>query len=96
MSTRPFVVLSTIALGIPVLLFLTPLGKVTPAPVFLLALGLTLLYAPFAAFGCWAVAAVMTLRRTGTPEDRHNFFMLGTAFALGWLLWLLMLASTGV
>jgi hypothetical protein len=87
---RPVVILSAIALGIPVLLFLTPLGTVTPMPVVLLLFGLTMLYQPFAALGCWAVAAVMTWRRTGTPADREGFCILGTALALGWLLFVLL------
>src|SRR5262245_58946479 len=92
--SRPVVILSSIALGLPVLLFLTPLHKVVPTPVFLLIYGLTLLFEPFAALGCWAVAAVMTRQRAGAPTDRIGFFVLGTAFALGWLLFVLLLLAS--
>lgn len=91
--SRSFMILSTMAMGTPVLLFLTPLGKLIPTPVFLMIYGLTLLFQPFAELGCWAIAGAMALRRTGSPEDRLNVCMLGTAFAFGYVLFVLLLLS---
>jgi hypothetical protein len=86
-SDRAFIFWAVVALGGPILMLLTP------PPISVLLFGLTLLYEPFAALGCWAVAAGMTVRRTGTPASRHNLFMLGNIFALGYLLfWFLLFA----